>query len=1412
MNITVNAVNDAPVNTIPVPQNTNEDTALIFSSGNGNLISIADLDAGGSPVQVTLTATNGTFTLNGTAGLSFSTGDGAGDGTMTFTGTVADINTALNGLSFAPNSNYNGAASLQITTDDQGNTGSGGALSDTETVNITVNAVNDAPVNTIPVPQSTNEDTALIFSSGNSNQISIADLDAGSSPVQVTLTATNGAVTLNGTAGLSFSTGNGTSDGTMTFTGTVADINTALNGLSFAPNSNYNGAASLQITTDDQGNTGSGGALSDTETVNITVNAVNDAPVNTIPVPQSTNEDTALIFSSGNSNQISIADLDAGSSPVQVTLTATNGAVTLNGTAGLSFSTGDGTSDGTMTFTGTVANINTALNGLSFAPPNNYNGAASLQIITDDQGNTGSGGALSDTETVNITVNAVNDAPVNTIPVPQNTNEDTALVFSSGNGNLISIADLDAGASPVQVTLTATNGAITLNGTAGLSFSTGDGTTDATMTFTGTVADINTALNGLSFAPTSNYNGAASLQITTDDQGNTGSGGALSDTETVNITVNAVNDAPVNTIPVPQSTNEDTALVFSSGNGNQISIADLDAGGSPVQVTLTATNGTISLNGTAGLSFSTGDGTGDGTMTFTGTVANINTALNGLNFAPTSNYNGAASLQITTDDQGNTGSGGALSDTETVNITVNAVNDAPVNTIPVPQSTNEDTALVFSSGNSNQISIADLDAGGSPVQVTLTATNGAITLNGIAGLSFSTGDGAADATMTFTGTVANINTALNGLSFAPTSNYNGAASLQIVTDDQGNTGSGGALSDTETVNITVNAVNDAPVNTIPVPQSTNEDTALVFSSGNGNLISIADLDAGASPVQVTLTATNGAISLNGTAGLSFSTGDGAADATMTFTGTVANINTALNGLSFAPTSNYNGAASLQITTDDQGNTGSGGALTDTETVNITVNAVNDAPVNTIPVPQSTNEDTALVFSSGNGNQISIADPDAGGSPVRATLTATNGAVTLNGTAGLIFSTGDGTGDSTMTFTGTVANINAALNGLSFTTPSNFSGAASLQITTNDQGNTGSGGALSDTETVNITVNAVNDAPSATVPGTQSSQTQLFVFSSAQGNAITLSDLDANAGAVEVTLVATNGALTLASTSGIVFIQGDGTDDSLMVIRGTLANLNAALDGLQFQASDTAAALDITVNDQGNTGAGGAMSVARHIDISQAPLTPPTTPPGGGSGGNGDAPPADGGNAASLIPPIHKPKASDTSDTARQPAARILANHVQVVILSTAVVSPTTASHDTSSELDATDIQSLAYTGLSQTFLPDVAESSPLLSGFALEERLWKDIREMNQSLETVFQSPWSYGAIAGVGAISAGYLLWCLQAGSLITSAMSSLPVWGSFDPLPVLEFWERDAKRKGQANLDDEDPFLQSEPETTLV
>ncbi|MDD2990284.1 MAG: cadherin domain-containing protein, partial [Zoogloea sp.] len=149
--------------------------------------------------------------------------------------------------------------------------------------------------------------------------------------------------------------------------------------------------------------------------------------------------------------------------------------------------------------------------------------------------------------------------------------------------------------------------------------------------------------------------------------------GWTSDPATITIAVVAQNDAPIHTVPGPQSTPISTSLIFSSANGNPISISDVDAGSSNLQVSLSVTNGRLSLSRVTGLGFTVGDGTADGTMTFTGSLANINAALEGLTYAPTAGYNGAASLSITTSDLGNTGNGGALSANDSIAIQVGAV-------------------------------------------------------------------------------------------------------------------------------------------------------------------------------------------------------------------------------------------------------------------------------------------------------------------------------------------------------------------------------------------------------------------------------------------------------------------------------------------------------------------------------------------------------------------------------------------------------------------------------------------------------------------------------------------------------------------------------------------------------------------
>ena len=336
-----------------------------------------------------------------------------------------------------------------------------------------------------------------------------------------------------------------------------------------------------------------------------------------------------------------------------------------------------------------------------------------------------------------------------------------------------------------------------MSGISGLTFTVGDGTADATMTFTGTITNVNLALAGLGFNASAST-GAGSLQIVTNDQGNTGTGGALSDTDTVAITVA---NAPVVTTTVATLAYTENATTAVDA---AVTVTDADSAN---MVSATVTMTTNYANGEDSLLFTTQNGisgtwnAGSGTLSLSGsaTKAFYQTALRTVRYNNSSNSPSTAIRTVTfvVND-------GALnSNTASRTITVAAVNDAPVNGVPAAQTMPRNTTKVFSTGNLNLISISDLDAGGSTVQVQLVSTNGTATLSGVGTVSFIVGDGTADATMTFTGTIANINSRLAGLSFTPTAGFNGAASLRIVTSDLGNTGTGGTLTDTDTIAITV---------------------------------------------------------------------------------------------------------------------------------------------------------------------------------------------------------------------------------------------------------------------------------------------------------------------------------------------------------------------------------------------------------------------------------------------------------------------------------------------------------------------------------------------------------------------------------------------------------------------------------
>ena len=132
--INVSNVNEAPVNTVPSLQNATEDAALAITG-----LSVNDVD--GNLATVQLSVTNGTLSLSLAGGAVISSGAN-GSGSLTLSGTQAQINAALGTTSYKGNSNFNGDDTLTIVSRD----GGGAPLSDTDTVAIKVAPFNDQPV------------------------------------------------------------------------------------------------------------------------------------------------------------------------------------------------------------------------------------------------------------------------------------------------------------------------------------------------------------------------------------------------------------------------------------------------------------------------------------------------------------------------------------------------------------------------------------------------------------------------------------------------------------------------------------------------------------------------------------------------------------------------------------------------------------------------------------------------------------------------------------------------------------------------------------------------------------------------------------------------------------------------------------------------------------------------------------------------------------------------------------------------------------------------------------------------------------------------------------------------------------------------------------------------------------------
>jgi VCBS repeat-containing protein len=365
-----------------------------------------------------------------------------------------------------------------------------------------------------------------------------------------------------------------------------------------------------------------------------------------------------------------------------------------------------------------------------------------------------------------------------------------------------------------------------------------------------------------------------------------------------------------------------------------------------------------------------------------------------------------------------TDAGGLFHDQSfTVNV-VNA-NEAPLNTVPAAQTVAEDSVLAIGG-----LSVNDVDGNLATVQLSVTNGTLSVTLSGAASIS---GGSNGSSTLTLSGSQADINTTLASLSYQGNLNYNGADTLTVVSTDSG----GVPLGDSDPIAITVTAVNDVSVFTSATTANAAENQTAVLT------VTSSDVDGGAPLYSINGGADSALFSINSSSG-------------------VLSFNTAPN-FEVPSDSGANNVYDVVVQVSD----GNGGITT--QAIAVTVTNVNEAPVNTVPAVQTVAEDSAL-----NISGISVNDVDGNVATVQ--LSVTNGtlSVTLSGAASI--SSGSNS-SSTLTLSGSQADINATLASLSYQGNLNYNGADTLTVVSTDSGGT----PLGDSDPIALTVTAVNDA-------------------------------------------------------------------------------------------------------------------------------------------------------------------------------------------------------------------------------------------------------------------------------------------------------------------------------------------------
>lgn len=383
----------------------------------------------------------------------------------------------------------------------------------------------------------------------------------------------------------------------------------------------------------------SDGALSATTSVSLSITPVNDAPTINKPANQS-----AL------TNQ-----------PVTVTL------------AGIG--PGGGADEANQSVTISAQSSNTALVDASGISLSGISGGQATLVLTPKTGQTGvttitvsakdgqAGNGQTDVSFTLTVANAPNQKPV-AQPDAFNATEDTPLDVTAANGVLKNDSDPDGNPMTAVLVSLPAKGNLSLN-----------------------------ADGSFRYTPNTNQTGTDAFTYRAND------GKDDSNTATVTLTIQAVNDAPIATQD-RYTTDEDVPLTASATNGVLANDADVEGSTLTAVLLKQPAKGSVSLNP-------------DGAFVYT----------------PNANANGADAFTYKVSD------GQADSPETTVSVTINAVNDAPVAKTDAYNAT-EDTPLTVSAAQG--LAANDTDADGDALTISLVSdpAQGTLSLNADGGFTY----------------------------------------------------------------------------------------------------------------------------------------------------------------------------------------------------------------------------------------------------------------------------------------------------------------------------------------------------------------------------------------------------------------------------------------------------------------------------------------------------------------------------------------------------------------------------------------------------------------------------------------------------------------------------------------------------